>query len=355
MGRSDRRRQLVTELENEAILRRDLDVFASFRSDRRWRELQAEIARERRAHRRRLTAWWSAAAAVVLVAVGIVLWPKPQPEVKVTVAEVKTEPAQVLSGVVLLSDSGDAVSLEGLADTVLEFGGREKVAISRGKGLQHEATDTLAPAVWYTLRIPRGGEFHLTLADGSQVWMNSESELRYPSRFEGDCRRVELRGEAYFEVKRDEGMPFRVASERMEVEVLGTSFNMSVYPGDKRMHVSLVSGKVAVTAGEGEMVLQPNEQALLEDGRLTSRKVNASLYAAWRKDRFICESEGMEEVMRKLCRWYDVEYFFKNDAQRRKLFSGTLLKYADIRDVLRVIEMTTDVKLTLNDRTIYIE
>ena len=285
------------------------------------------------------------------------MWPRPQSgDVKVMVVEVK-EPPRELVGVVLLSDRGEAMSLEGLADTVVEFGGKEKVAISQGRGLLHEATDTLAPAVWYTLRIPRGGEFHLTLADGSEVWMNSESELRYPSRFEGECRRVELRGEAYFEVKRDEGMPFRVASERMEVEVLGTSFNMSVYPGDKRMHVSLVSGRVAVTAGKGKraMVLRPNEQALLEDGRLTSRQVNASLYAAWRKDRFICESEGLEEVMRKLCRWYDVKYFFKNDAQRQKFFSGTLLKYADIREVLRVIEMTTDVKLTLNDRTIYIE
>lgn len=210
---------------------------------------------------------------------------------------------------------------------------------------------------WHTLRIPKGGEYKIVLDDGTEIWLNSASELKYPAHFVGNERRVQLTGEAYFQVARNEAAPFIVETRDMDVKVLGTSFNVSVYEDEESCHATLVEGRVEVNDkvnGE-KVVLTPGKQALLRGGEMTVREVNTKLYTLWRLDRFTFASEDMEGVIRKLSRWYNVDFFFANSSMKQKRFTGSLPKYADISQVLKMIEMTTDIKFEIKEHTIMIQ
>lgn len=353
---NERHRSLLEELKDEKKLQEKLEMFASVDIRRGKEEMELRIEKYKKSNRLRKLYWWTGAAAIVLLLFWVgFLQEKASPEkpLKNVVAQHQVE----MSGSVLFSDQGESFLLDGLKDTVLNFDkGRDVVIKDKGR-LTYETSDTTARVVWYTLKIPRGGEYNITLADGSRIWLNSVSELRFPSRFQGNYREVYLNGEAYFEVERDEKHPFRVNSQRLNVEVLGTSFNMSVYENDDNIHVTLEKGRVRVCprGQEKGIVLNPDEQLFVQGERLIHRKVNASIYSAWRKDRFVFENENLDEVMRKLVRWYDISYVFKNDKKREKRFTGTLLKYGETTELLRLIEMTADVKLYMKDNVIFIE
>ena len=180
--------------------------------------------------------------------------------------------------------------------------------------------------------------------------------MKYPAHFVGNERRVQLTGEAYFQVARNEAAPFIVETRDMDVKVLGTSFNVSIYEDEGSCHATLVEGRVEVNDkvnGE-KVVLTPGKQALLQGKEMTVREVNTKLYTLWRLDRFTFASEDMEGVIRKLSRWYNVEFFFSNPSMKQKRFTGSLPKYADICQVLKMIEMTTDVKFEIKENTIII-
>lgn len=147
---------------------------------------------------------------------------------------------------VLITGKGQLVSLQGMKDTTLRLAANERVEIGKDGELRYSTSGESFESEWHTLRIPRGGEFRITLDDGTEVWLNSASELRYPSHFMGEERRVELIGEAYFKVARNDTLPFVVDTKEMDIQVLGTSFNVSVYPDEERSHATLIEGRVEV-------------------------------------------------------------------------------------------------------------
>lgn len=208
--------------------------------------------------------------------------------------------------------------------------------------------------VYNTIEVPRGGEYRLVLPDGSVVWLNSDSELKFPMNFVGERRKVFLKGEAYFEVVRNPDMPFVVEVAAMEVKVLGTCFNINAARSDGGVQTTLVSGKVEVADREnaGKVVLFPNQQAELKKGRLTVKNVDAGAVTAWRQGKFYFESESLEEIAAQLERWYDVHFFFSRENLKQEEFTGVIRRDYSADRILEIIAKTTDVEFDIQGRMV---
>lgn len=194
------------------------------------------------------------------------------------------------------------------------------------------------------LSTPKGGTYQVTLPDGTKVWLNAASTLKYPSRFEGAERVVTFSGEGYFEVARNIHKPFRVISGDQEVVVLGTEFNICAYPDEEEKKTTLVEGKVKVlyTNGADEahaVQLSPSEQSMLKNGALTRQLVDVTGEIAWRDGVFAFRKESLESIMRKISRWYNVDVDLQGNVAQRT-FTGTVSKYENISGVLETLELT---------------
>lgn len=208
--------------------------------------------------------------------------------------------------------------------------------------------------VFNTLMIPGGGEFQLVLADGTRVWLNAQTEFRYPVNFTGDSRQVYLNGEAYFEVVKDERRPFIVRTEAVDIRVLGTCFNVNDTRVDGTLEVTLVEGKVEVgDRGTAQrVVLYPDEQARVRQGQITVRDVDAGLYTSWVKGKFCFEGETLEEIAAQLERWYGVSFFFTRRELQERKFTGSVFRDESIEQILRLLEKTADVQCQVNGSVI---
>lgn len=211
---------------------------------------------------------------------------------------------------------------------------------------------------WHTMRIPRGGEYMLKLSDGTKVWLNSETEIKYPTIFSGKERKIFISGEAYLEVKKNAEKPFIVSTKDMKIKVLGTSFNVMAYKDETSSRTTLVEGLVEVSttsADNKNMKLLPGNQALITKGKIDIKKVNTKLFISWRNSRFAFDNEPIESVVKKLSRWYDVEFFFISEDIKNKHFTGSIPKYEDISQILKMLELTTNVKFRICKRVVIIE
>ena len=355
---NERHRKLLDELRDKEVLQQEIGAYASFDTSRRWIQLKEEMDKTSRKRRLLLRVWKSVAAVfVVAVAGGLLYWQitdsaRPVEE-QVLVAQIRPGETQA----VLITGKGQQLLLQGLKDTCLDITGNETLKISKDGSLEYSLSALSRMPEWHTLQVPRGGEYKIVLDDGTEIWLNSASELKYPAHFVGNERRVCLVGEAYFQVARNEAAPFIVETRDMDVKVLGTSFNVSAYEDEENSHATLVEGRVEVDDKvNGEKVtLTPGEQALLQGKEMVVREVNTKLYSMWRLDRFTFASEDMEGVIRKLSRWYNVNFFFSNSSMKQKRFTGSLPKYSDISQVLKMIEMTTDIKFQVKGNTIIIQ
>ncbi len=208
---------------------------------------------------------------------------------------------------------------------------------------------------------PRGGGYKLQLADGTVVTLNAGSSLKYPVSFSDSIRHVFLEGEAYFDVSHN-GKPFIVSCDKMDVRVLGTSFNVSSYSDDSEIKTTLVEGKVQITtaenltqASEGS-ILAPDDQAIFsrDDVSVKIIKVNTSQYTSWVLGKFEFSNANLDEVMKRLARWYDFKYEFESDYAKGFHFTARINNDQSISSILEMLEMTTDVKFEIRDQTIVI-
>lgn len=202
---------------------------------------------------------------------------------------------------------------------------------------------------YHELEVQRASEFQIELADGTKIWINSESKLKYPTKFSNDKRVVELSGEAYFEVAHESNRPFEVILNNQTITVLGTSFNVSNYPQENTVS-TLVDGKIQIETDGGEkLILEPNEQAIYDNtaNLIYKEEVNATNYAAWKDDSFYFNREELGNIMKVLGRWYNIEVIYKDPSLQKVRFTGTLKRYDNFREVKNIIEMTDDVKITL--------
>lgn len=210
--------------------------------------------------------------------------------------------------------------------------------------------------VYNTLSVPRCCEYHIVLADGTQVWLNSDSELRYPVDFVGNERRVFLKGEGYFEVAKDVTKPFRVEADRMVVEALGTTFDVNVYRDGGRLAATLLEGRVRVTEQDfrQECILDPGYQAVIQEGKLHVGKVNVNDIVGWKEGRFVFSNMTLEEIACQLERWYDVKVGFQDVATKYERFTGVVKRYNQLSQLTELIEETTNLKFEINGREVKI-
>ena len=307
-----------------------------------WRE---EFVRRQR--RRRIFRWrmWGSVAAVLALGIGMACWwwmkrdEVPQEAVYVAYQEPDRSKVHLVTATGEVLDLSATVSLD-----TLEIDGQ--AVIRNATGLVYAPQDSCADDSCRRMNevyVPRGAEFNLVLSDGSHVWLNSDSRLRYPSVFRGDVREVEVSGEVFFEVARDERSPFVVKVEGLEVVVLGTKFNVNTRVAE-RIQTTLVEGQVAVNLPAGQsVVLEPGEMASANvvSGEVRSEQVNVQKYVAWRYGRFCFEEATMEEIMRELALWYDVEVEYRNGALKSERFTGSLPRSESIMEILKKIEQTT--------------
>ncbi|TKC03658.1 FecR family protein [Pedobacter frigoris] len=226
-----------------------------------------------------------------------------------------------------------------------------------------EAADVkLKQPIYNTITTPKGGQFQIDLPDGSKIWLNAESSLKYPMVFKGDIRKVELTGEAYFEVAKA-GQPFIVASNGQEVEVLGTHFNINSYADEGNTKTTLLEGSVSV-AGLGSpqivnrnsniVILQPNQQAILNTNNIIKvQEADIENAMAWKNNLFIFKGESIESITRKLSRWYDVEFSFEGNASNLS-YVGIVSRSKNISSVLSIMEGAGNVHFKIDGRRITI-
>lgn len=210
-----------------------------------------------------------------------------------------------------------------------------------------------------SLSTPRGGEFKIVLEDSTEVWLNAESELVYPEHFQANERRVKVRGEAYFKVRKDSLRPFYVETAGMQVRVYGTEFNINAYEEEKNAYATLVSGQIVLrpmVGNGGELVLTPGHQAIFQSGKETAkvRTVNTQSVTSWTRGRFVFEEQTLGQIMRTLARWYQFEYEFASQSLAETQFMGSAPRYANLSEVLSIIEKSGGITFTVKDKKIII-
>ena len=214
--------------------------------------------------------------------------------------------------------------------------------------------------VQYCLDVPRGGEFKIVLEDSTEVWLNSQSQLRYPEMFAENERRIQLTGEAYLHVAPDADRPFYVESRGQEVRVYGTTFNIKAYDDEELTYTTLESGSISLRPLEGnggELVLTPGHQAMFDrdNCRVDMRVVKPSVITGWRNGRFVFEEQNLESIMRDLSRWYDFEYEFADPRARDIVFLGSIPRYSDFTTAIAILEKCGGVTFSLSANKVVIK
>jgi len=310
---------------------------------------------ERTRHRRRirrLAVWLPIAGMICLVSATVLYLNRPHQSGQVSVAQ-QHDVSPGTNRAVMTLANGQTIELsEQVEGVVVENG-----AIKYSDGDEIVQTDAIQYAV---LATPRAGQYQVRLPDGTKVSLNAESSLRYPTRFTGGVRKVELTGEAYFDVTQSTNtagkrIPFIVESDRQTVEVLGTRFNVNGYPDDTVSQTTLVEGSVRVSAVNaiGGRLLKPGEQALVGNGKVEVQSVDVESVVAWKNGDFVFHQEDLPSVMKKIARWYDVEVIYPS-TYRDVRFSGVISRSKNLSEVLKMMELTGEVTFKIAGRRVFI-
>ena len=352
MKEKEEHKQLFDRLRKDTRFAEEYGIFREVDTTRAWETFRVKNGLGRQ---RRMTTWikYAAVIALPLLVAGVwLLFPRGG-EQSIPVAQntkiVKREASPVLEVV-----GGGKVILEKEKDKMIEAG--RGVDVQQSSGMLVYSDSVVSEYVdTNVLRIPKGGEFKLQLADGTRVYLNSATDLRYPVAFTGPERRVYLKGEAYFEVAKDVEHPFIVVTDDVQVRVYGTSFNVNTLGADG-VRTVLVEGKVGIRGQDldREYVLKPNELAFYDRNSrdMKIETVDPDLYTLWRKGIFVFERETLENIMNTLSLWYDMEVFFQSESAKQLHFSGHVKRYEQIEDILHAITDATGVVFTINDRTV---
>jgi len=212
-----------------------------------------------------------------------------------------------------------------------------------------------------TASTPRGGTYQITLPDGSKAWLNAASSIRFPASFSGLVnRKVVLDGEAYFEVSKNKKQPFVVETKNQDVTVLGTHFNISSYADEGSVKTTLLEGSVKVSSGSrndgvNAVVLKPNQQSILTNNKINVIPIDAQEAVAWKNGEFLFNNEPLGSIMNKVSRWYDVEIVYENSKMNQKRFWGSITRFTNVSDVLKMLELTGDVHFKIEGRAIIVK
>jgi hypothetical protein len=360
----------LQNIRKEEFIREKYGLYKQFDSTKDWKNILRNLQRKSKPRRIGLYIARIAATLLIPLVVGSLLVMTDQINTLRNLfieTEISIEPGKPEA--ILILSSGEKLLLDYTKDTLLMEAG-SIVKINRSNGISYlkekSSTNILLGKQAYqikelplnTLKIERGREFFLVLSDGSKVWLNSETELKFPVCFMGSKREIYLKGEAYFEVAENKEKPFIVHTKDMDVKVTGTSFNMMAYEDEEDVRTTLVEGQVIVSNPNVEgrkIILNFNQQAIIDIDGIRVKEVNSDLVANWRNNSFGFEYERLTTVVNKISRWYDVEFIYADESIKSNHFSGKIPKYENISTALELLELTTNIHFKLKENKIIIE
>lgn len=351
---------LFQKLCNQQQITKHMEHRKNFDATKGWQQVEQKI---KHTHRKQFYLKIAQYAAILILPlmIGIlaITWPR-QTDNEIA-QQISDNGHLILPGkkkAVLTLGSGEVVTLTALQDTRLKEKDGTAIQVDSAT-LNYQSTKKIASAaqeVYNKVEIPRGGEYSLLLSDGTKVRLNSMSSLRFPVHFTGNIREVELQGEAYFEVRKN-GKPFIVKTGNKQVEVLGTTFNISAYEGEE-YQATLLTGSVRVHTSHGEnQLLKPSEQACITPGadEIKVQKVDPYLYTSWIQGKIYFKDQRLEDIMKSLARWYDMTVIYKNERLKNLKFGCNVDRYKDITPFLELLESTGKATITIKKNTITIE
>jgi len=236
-----------------------------------------------------------------------------------------------------LSD-GTSILLDTASDGTVALQGRTQVSKRQGR-VTYQAKGQASAMQYNTISTSRGNQYQLVLSDGTRVWLNAYSSIRFPVAFSGGERKVEVTGEVYFEVAKDVRAPFKAETGGWEITVLGTSFNVNAYSDEAMVRTTLLEGAVRLSRGNAGAVLKPGQQAGMgADGALSIKNdVATEEVVAWKNGSFIFQRQDIKSIMRQISRWYDVEVVYEHEPTK-ETFSGVVSRKSSLSEVLKIME-----------------
>lgn len=359
VNESDRNMKLFEDLTDERNMEANLAMMERVQSERIFNELQQGGKFEKPNGRKIVIAWVSTAAVTILVLALFLLWRAgDSSSVSNAVSETATKDVLQPGGnkATLTLPDGSVIDVAHakngiLSDSLsLNIVKKDDSALIYETGLdKREQNDAI-----HTLNIPAGGQFRVTLSDNTQVWLNAESTLRYPVAFGEGERKVELQGEAYFEVAHDTKSPFKVLlADSNTVTVLGTRFNIQSYPEEKDKAITLAEGKVVVESDHNKTVLFPGMQAVIEGNAVNViKKADIEEITGWKDGVFVFHDASIEKIMSQAARWYNAEIVYRGNIKQQ--FNATISRSEPLEKLLHLLELNGYVKFKTENNIIYV-
>lgn len=250
--------------------------------------------------------------------------------------------------------NGEVVVLDSAQNGMLGMQGATRIIKLNNGALAYDNGAEKQGALLYNIiSTPRGGQYQVTLADGTKVWLNAQSSIRFPTAFSDSERKVEIMGEAYFEVVHNAASPFKVVANGIETVDLGTRFNVNTYKDDATDRITLLEGAVQVIKGNASRVLKPGQQAQISNDIKIVNDVDLDEVTGWKNGRFVFNKDtDIEAIMQQIARWYDVQVEYKGNIRQR--FWGSISKEAELSQVLKILEATGGVRFQINKNKIII-
>ena len=357
MGESEHNRRAVEEFLTDDQLRKGIGNLYTLR-ERIWRRLDEsipddQVRGEGTTPIRSSRLWWkyAAVAAILLLVGGSAFLLLDGHRRSHPIAVTKPQPPPVKHDVtpggnkaILILAGGSAIALDSAkSGSLARLGNTNVVKVDNGELAYHPSDKAQqGPEGYNELRTPRGGQYRLTLPDGTRVWLNAASSIQFPTAFRGAERRVTVTGEAYFEVARDVTHPFIVNIDtRMQVEVLGTRFNVNAYADESSVNTTLLQGSVRIVDGSKTTLLSPDQQSRVYNNGKSEVMDGADIEAivAWKNGQFQFESDGITAVMRQIARWYDVDVVYAGKIPEGT-FSGEVSRNTNLSNVLKILELS---------------
>lgn len=349
-GESDKQERVFSNLQNINVDELE-NRYEGIDVDRKWSDFKKLQSRRKR----RVGMSVSVAASICLLITGALwLWIKPSGDERVVLAEQGKQ-----NNVSLVLANGETVDISNPLKGKVKLDQGAK--LYEGKRLEYTRADSLRgkELEYNELIVPKGTFYHLILSDGTKVWLNADSRIKYPVYFGEGKREVNLHGEGYFEVSRDSARPFIVSTDKMDVKVLGTTFDINTYEDEGKSYVVLVEGLVEVSAGKGESrIIIPGDiaEVNMNDVRagIQVSKCDVEHYIAWKEGNFSFRNASLTEILKRVSRYYDVT-IIREQMFEEEYYTGDLSRDVSLESLLSVIESSTSVSFKVERKIVYVQ
>lgn len=354
---SDENMKLFEDLTDEKNIEANLQWMDKVKSEVEFKRLQDSGAFKKKAKRFRLHPSWIAAASIIVIAgASYFIYMSSNRNTTKTITSLDSSSLKPGGNkAYLMIGEGSIIDLTQTKNgLMLNNSGSDIIKLGEGTLLYEPDSNKQTSIATHTLTTPVGGQFQIKLSDGTTVWLNAKTSLKYPSRFDGKERRVEINGEAYFEVAKNEKQPFKVTlPDSSEVTVLGTHFNIMSYPDETGNEITLLEGSVRVSKNKMDTKLAPGMQAIINGNNVSTKTgIDSEEVIGWKNELFVFHDATIESVMRQVERWYDAKIVYQGEV--KDLFNATIKRSEPLSKLLHLLELNGHVHFKTENKIIYV-